>query len=59
VAEGEISVDSIAAGVFGVVLTTTADSPDFCPVLLDDDVVVGSGSTNRQRPSYMSIILTL
>ena len=55
----EISADFVATGVFGVVLITTADSPDVCPVLLDDDAVVGSGSTDCYRPSCMNIILTL
>lgn len=43
----EILADSVATGMFGVVLTTTANFPNVCTVLLDNDAIVGSDSTNR------------
>ena len=54
-----ISTNVIVAGVLGVVLLVVADSPIISPVLLDDVAAVGSGYTNFQRPSCMSIILIL
>lgn len=54
-----ISIGVVVVGILDVVLLVVADSPDVCPMLLDEAVVAGSGSTNLQRPSCISIILTL
>jgi hypothetical protein len=59
VAGATISVGVVVVGILDVVLLVVADSLEVYPVLLDKAVAVGSGSTNLQRPSYMSIIFTL